>query len=142
MTTPESAAARELARQLLERETAGATEAASLGAAMQQACTQVSENLRRTVGNEGCRALLSRALARTELHQPLLKHIHRSDASGIHLEVVPAVEGHGVATVKAALLSLFAALVDILCDLVGVDMVRYLVISDYSSPAGGRRTAR
>ena len=141
MTTPESAAARELARQLLERETAGATEIATLGAAMQQAWTQVSENLRLTVGDEGYRALLSRALARAEPAQPLLKHIHRSDAAGIHLEVVPAVEGHGVATVRAALLSLFAALVDILSDLVGADMVRHLFISEYSSHGTETRPA-
>ena len=132
MTTPESAAACELARQLLERETVGVTAPDMLGAAMQRAWTQVSENLRRSVGDAGYHALLSRALARTEAEQPLLKHIRRSDAAGIHLDVVPAVEGHGVVTVSAALESLLAALVDILSDLIGADMVRNLLIYDDS----------
>jgi hypothetical protein len=132
MTTPESAAARELARQLLDRETAAATELPTVGVAMQQACTRVSENLRRSVGDHGYHALLVRALARTEPHEPLLKDIRRSDAAGIRLDVVPAVDGHGVATVRAALEALFAALVDILSDLIGTDMVRNLLIYDDS----------
>jgi hypothetical protein len=45
---------------------------------------------------------------------------------------VPAVDGHGVATVRAALEALFAALVDILSDLIGTDMVRNLLIYDDS----------
>jgi hypothetical protein len=61
-----------------------------------------------------------------------LKDIRRSDAAGIRLDVVPAVDGHGVATVRAALEALFAALVDILSDLIGTDMVRNLLIYDDS----------
>jgi hypothetical protein len=140
MTSPESPAARELARHLLERETAGATEAAKLGAAMQRAYARVSETLRRSVGEDGYSALLSRALARTESEQALLKEIRRNDAAGIHLDVAAAVEGHGPATVAAALESLLTALVEILSDLIGADMVRNLLDHDDSPQAlGGRR---
>jgi hypothetical protein len=132
MTTPESPAARELARQLLERETGGVTEGAWLGAAMQRACARVSDNLRCSVGEDGYHALLARALARTEPAQPVLKHIRRTDAAGIHLDVAPAVEGHGPVAVEMALESLLAALVDILGDLIGADMVRNLLIYDDS----------
>jgi len=132
MISPESPAARELARQLLDRETSAATGLPTPGVAMQQACTRMSENLRRSVGDHGYHALLVRALERTEPQQPLLKDIRRSDAAGIHLDVVPAVNGHGVATVRAALESLLAALVDILSDLIGADMVRNLLIYDDS----------
>jgi len=141
MTTLQSPAARELARQLLERETGGVTEAAGLGAAMQRACVRVSDNLRRSIGEDGYRALLARALARTESAQPVLKHIRRTDAVGIHLDVTPAIEGHGPVAVGMALEALLAALVDILGDLIGVDMVRNLLIYDDSPRTlDGRRT--
>jgi len=140
MTSPESPAARELARQLLERETAGTTDMARPGAAMQRAYTRVSETLRRSVGEDGYSALLSRALARTESEQALLKEICRNDAAGIHLDVAAAVENHGAANVAAALESLLAALVEILSDLIGADMVRNLLDHDHSPQAlGGRR---
>jgi hypothetical protein len=140
MTTLESPAARELARQLLERETGGVTEGAGLGAAMQRACVRVSDNLRRSIGEDGYRALLARALVRTESAQPVLKHIRRTDAAGIHLDVTPAIEGHGPVAVSMALEALLAALVDILGDLIGADMVRNLLIYDDSARTlDGRR---
>lgn len=132
MTTPESPAARELARQLLERETGGVTEGAALGTAMQRTCVRVADNLRRSVGEDGYHALLARALARTESAQPVLKHIRRTDAAGIHLDVTPAIDGHGSLAVGMAVESLLAAIVDILSDLIGADMVRNLLIYDDS----------
>lgn len=141
MSTHESAAACELARQLFERETVGVTPPDLLGAAMQQAWMRVSENLRQSLGDDGYHALLSRALARTEAEQPLLRHMRRSDATGIQLELVPAVEGHGADAVGAAVQSLLAALVDILSDLIGVDMVRNLLdYDDSAQELPGRRT--
>jgi hypothetical protein len=130
MTNPESPTARELARQLLERETASATEVADFGAAMQRACAGVSETLRRSVGDDGYSALLARALVRAEVAQPVLTSIRRNGAGGIHLDVVAAVEDHGPVVVGAALESLLAALVDILSDLIGADMVCSLLEHD------------
>jgi hypothetical protein len=130
MTNRKSPTARELARQLLERETASATEVADFGAAMQRACAGVSETLRRSVGDDGYGALLARALARAEVAQPVLTSIRRNGAGAIHLDVVAAVEDHGPVVVGAALESLLAALVDILSDLIGADMVRSLLEHD------------
>ena len=130
MTPPASPAAREMARQLLERESAVATEAAGLGATMQRASTRVAESLRSSVGEDGYRALLVRALARTESDHPVLGDIRHADDAGIHLDVVGAVDAHGAAAVGAALESVLAAIVDILSDLIGADMVRSLLEHD------------
>lgn len=140
MTTPESAAAREMARHLLERESAGAAEAAGLGATMQRTCTRIADSLRRSLGDDGYNALLGRALARTASDHPVLTAIRRADSAGIHLDVVGGVEGHGAAAVGAALESLLAALVDILSDLIGADMVRSLL--DHDDLPRARRNGR
>jgi hypothetical protein len=136
MSTPESPKgrhlARQLARELLERETAGATEAARFGPAMQRACTRVSKNLRRFVGEDGYSALFAHAVARTDYDQRVLTDIRRSDAAGVHLDVVTAVQRHGAANVGAAVELLLAALLDILSDLIGADMARALVDHDDS----------
>jgi hypothetical protein len=142
MTTPEAAAARDLARRLLERETAGTTEAASLGAAMQRAWMRVSDTLRRSVGDDGYNALLARALARTESAQPVLKDLRRNESVGIHLDVVTAVESHGSGTVREAVEVLLAALIDILSDLIGADMVRNLFDHDETPHAPRGRSAQ
>jgi hypothetical protein len=130
MTTSESPAAREMARQLLEGERADATEAAGLGATMQRTYTRVADNLQLAVGDDGYSALLVRALAQTQSDHPLLKDMRRTEPSGIQLDIVGCVEVHGAAAVGAALESLLAALVDILSDLIGADMVRSLLDRD------------
>jgi hypothetical protein len=142
MTTPEPAAtaARELARYVLEREAAGTTDAASRAAAMQRAWARVSETLRRSVGEDGYNALLARALVHSEAQHPLLKNIRRADASGMRLDVITAVEAHGAVSAGAAVESLLAAIVEILGDLIGGDMVRNLLSQDDHPQAGGRRT--
>jgi hypothetical protein len=140
MTIPGSPEAREIARQLLERETAGVTEAAELGAAMQRACARVSEDLRRSIGNEGYDALLARALAIAEAEQPVLQRIRRVDPTGIHLHVAAGVEHHGPTAVHVALESFFARLVEVLSELIGVDMVRNLLIADPATPSAEGNT--
>lgn len=119
-----------MARQLLERESGGATEGAGLGATMQRASTRVADNLRSSVGDDGYSALLARALARTQSDHPVLQDMRRPGPAGIHLDVAGCVEVHGAAAVGAALESLLAALVDILSDLIGADMVRSLLDDD------------
>jgi hypothetical protein len=142
MTTPNaSAAARELARELLDRETSGATEVASLAAALQRAWARASGTLRHFVGEDGYSALLARALLRAGVEQPMLNNIPRVDASGIHLDVVSAVEHHGAPTARAGVESVLAALIEILSDLIGPDMVRNILDpDDHTQTSGGRRT--
>lgn len=139
MTTPEPAAtsARNLARHLLKREAVDATDAAS-AAAMQRAWERVSETLRRSVGEDGYDALLARALVRAESQHPLVKSIRHVDASGIHLDVMTAVEGRGAAGAGGAVEALLAALIEILSDFIGADMVRNLLNQDDHPQPGGR----
>ena len=130
MTIQGSAESRRMARHLLEREIAGLTDEAAVGAAMQRAYGRVSENLSRSVGEDGYAALLTRALTRVQPEQPVWKHIRRADAGRIRLDVAAGVRGHGAQVVDQALESLFVAIVDILSDLIGADMVRSLLTYD------------
>jgi hypothetical protein len=131
-----------MARQLLERETSGATQAAELAAAMQRAYERVSDDLRRTVGDDGYNALMARALALTQFERPLLREMRRNHGTGIHLDVASGVDGHGTSAASEALESLLAALVDILSDLIGPDMVRSLLDHDGPPPASRGKESR
>jgi hypothetical protein len=142
MTILGSPESRQMARHLLERELDGVTDEAAVGAAMQRAYGRVSENLSRSVGEDGYAALLARALTRAQPEQPVWNHIRRVDAGRIHLDVAAGVSGNGAKAVDQALESLFAALVDILSDLIGADMVRNLLDLDEPRPRtqdNGRR---
>jgi len=130
MTNQESPASRQMARHLLEREMDGATDEATIGTAMQRAYGRVSENLSRSVGEDGYAALLARALTRAQPGLPVWNHIRRVDGGRIHLDVAAGVSGNGAKAVDDALESLLAALVDILSDLIGTDMVRSLLELD------------
>jgi hypothetical protein len=130
MTIQGSAESRRMARHLLEREIAGLTDEAAVGAAMQRAYGRVSENLSRSVGEDGYTALLTRALTRVQPEQPVWKHIRRADAGRIRLDVAAGVRGHGAQAVDQALEALFVAIVDILSDLIGADMVCNLLTHD------------
>jgi hypothetical protein len=134
--TPSSAAAREMARGLLVRETSAAREPATVAAALQRACARVSANLRDSVGDDGRDALLGRALARTESDYPVLKDIRKLNHGPVHLDnVVASVEAHGVATVTAAIEALLAALLDVLGRLIGDDMAMRLLDQDLAEPS-------
>jgi hypothetical protein len=142
MTTPEPAptTARKLARYLLEREAAEVTDEGSRAAAMERALARVSETLRRFVGDDGYSALLARALVRAEADHSLVKSLRRVDPSGLRLDVIAAVEGHGPVSAGAAVESLLTAIVEILSDFIGADMVRNLLNQDDQPKADGRRT--
>jgi len=100
-------------------------------AALERTCLRVSDNLRDSMGNDGCNALLVRALARTEANHPALKNICRLSGGDIHLDgVLASVETHGVAAVTAAIEALLAALVEILGRLIGEDMAIRLIDHD------------
>lgn len=127
---------------MLEREADDAADAAhGDGAAMQRAFARLSENLRRSVGEDGYGALLGRAAASTESEPPVLTVIPRSDATGIDLDIAGAIEGHGAVAAGAALESLIAELVAILSDLIGADMARNLLDHEVSprTPGGEER---
>ena len=140
MSTPgsERGSSREIARQMLEREAAGVTEVARLGAALERTFTRVSGNMRRSLGEDGYAALLARAAMTMASDESVLTVIPRSDAMGIDLDIATAVEAHGVPAVRAALESLLAALVDIIGDLIGEDMARTLLDHDGTPQRPGK----
>ena len=136
----------QLARRLLAREAAqvGEGEPEKVGAALTRTCLRVSENLRDSLGEAGWAALLARALAGTEADHPALRNVRRQDEDDIDLDgVVIGVEVHGVASVTAAFEALFAALIEILGQLIGEDMAIRLIDNDAPWPrAGGEAQAR
>jgi hypothetical protein len=132
-----SATVPSLARELFER---GATEHAELpktDAEMQRHFARVSDNLRSSLGEDGYRALLGRAVGRTQSDPPVWTAT-RNAGLGTDLDIVAAVERHGAARVSAALESLVVALFDILSDLIGADMARNLLDHDDTRRAPAR----
>jgi hypothetical protein len=130
----------EIARSLLAREEAHGKEAEPelVGAALQRTCLRVSENLRDAMGEDGCNALLVRALARTHANHPALKDICRFNDGSIHLDgVVASVEAHGVVAVTAAIEALLGAVIDVLGRLIGEDMAIRLLDDDAPRPRHG-----
>ena len=127
--------ARDMARALLVREIGEAVQPADVAAAMQRVCNRVSASLRRSVGDDGYNALLSRALARTESDHPALTEIRRVVETRTDLDGVAAgVESHGVAAVTATVEAVLAALIDVLASLIGADMVPNLLDPERSPP--------
>lgn len=115
-----------------------------VAAALERASVRVFANLCDSVGDDGCAALLTRALARTESDHPALKDFRKLNHGGMHLDgIVASVEARGVAPVMAAIEALLAALLDVLGRLIGEDMAMRLLDHDLAgaSPAGGRETA-
>lgn len=119
------------ARRVLRRERdAGSSENSPPTASeLQRACHRVTENLRDTMGADGCTALFARALARTETAHPALKSIRRITKADIGLDdVARSVDAHGIAAVTGALEAFFAALIDVLGRLIGEDMALRIVL--------------
>ena len=105
--------------------------------ALQGTCARVCSNLRDTMGDDGCTALLARALARTEGGHPSLGSIRRISRGKIAIDnVAGGVESHGVAPVTAGVEALLAALIEILGKLIGEDMA--IRVMELGTPRGGR----
>jgi len=110
----------------------GDGEQRGVGDALQRMCARMCCNLRDTMGDDGCTALLARALARTEAAHPALMSIRRISRGTISLDrVVDGVEAHGVAAVTAGIEALLIALIEILGRLIGEDMaIRILELGE------------
>ena len=107
--------------------------------ALQRLCTRVTENLRDTMGVDGCTALLARALARTVSEHPCLALVQRRDGREIQLDgVAAALEIHGFAAVDTAITALLTTLVEILGRLIGEDMAMRII--DLGAPAATPQT--
>jgi hypothetical protein len=116
-------------------------EAEAAGKALQRVCSRLVRTLRDSMGEEGCTALLARALTSTEAAHPALRDIRRIDGEQILLDgVVAGLRVHGLAKVMEGIEALFAALIDILILLIGEDMAVRLVDDGLrpESSGGGR----
>jgi hypothetical protein len=134
MTGTRSPVSRELARQLIARETAGADDPGAVATAMQRLCTRISDNLRRAVGDDGYNALLVRVLTPETGEHPVMADIRRSGDTATCLNgVVAHVDDHGVTPVAEALEMLLATLIDVLGGLIGADMALNILDIDSSS---------
>jgi hypothetical protein len=131
---PASATARELACQLLARETS-----ASLGpdttVAADRVCRRVSDELAHWIGADGCRALFARALAiAQEGGHPALKKVRISTGPVYCLDgLTDSVSHHGAAAVTDGAAAVLSALIELLGRLIGDDMA--LSLLDQSAQA-------
>lgn len=103
------------------------TERADIVAALEGTWTRVAEHLRRTVGDDGYMALLTRAVARARPGEPVLKDLCRTETTAAHVDIAAATDAHGPEASSAMIVSLIASLVDVLGDLIGDDMARSLI---------------
>lgn len=129
----------QLAHRLIARGGAGdAGTAREVALALQRTCARVIELLRDSMGDEGCTALLARALKRAEAQHPALKTLRRTTDDTIDLDgVVASVEANGTAAVTAAVEALLMALVDVLTRLIGEDMTMRIIDADAPSRRNG-----
>jgi hypothetical protein len=121
---PAKADARELACQLLTRETSAPVGADTTGAA-DRVCRRVSDELSRWMGSEGCRALFARALASAQAAggHPVLEMVRISSGSVYCLDgLTEAAARHGPAAASAGAAAVLAALIELLGRLIGDDM--------------------
>jgi len=114
---------RELAAQLIARRSDSANATASGSVAL--ACL-VAE-LCRWVGAEGCRALLSRALTRTQRGRPALASLRVGSESPPVIEgVEESLEAHGQAAIASGIEDTMIATLELLKRLIGEDLTTQL----------------
>jgi len=118
------AAARALASELLTRETSTPFGADLTGAA-DRVCRRVSDELARSMGTEGCRALFARALATAQAagDHPVLEMVRVSAGSVYCLDgLTEAARRHGTAPANDGAAAVLAALIELLGRLIGDDL--------------------
>jgi hypothetical protein len=120
----------QVARAILARERVpgGVRQPEMVRGTLELTCLRVAENLRDALGDDGCNALLARALARTETQHPTLRSSRSPNGGGIHLDRLISNDAtHDVAAIAAGIEALLAALIEILGRLIGEDMAIRLI---------------
>jgi hypothetical protein len=121
---PNHAAARELASQLLTRETS-APLGADTTAAADRACRRVSDDLASWIGADGCRALFARALATAQASgdHRVLETVRIGSGSVYCLEgLTEGALRYGAQAATEGAAAVLSALIDLLGRLIGDDM--------------------
>jgi hypothetical protein len=141
---PTTVAARELASQLLTRETSTPHGADRTGAA-DRVCRRVSDELARWMGSDGCRALFARALATAQAAggQPVLEMVRISAGSVYCLDgLTEGAVRHGAAAANEAAAAVLSALIELLGRLIGDDMALSLLERGSHSPTPTQTNGR
>lgn len=145
MPPPNHAAARELASQLLTRETPTPL-GADTTAAADRVCRRVSNDLARWIGSDGCRALFARALAAAQAggNHPVLETVRISSGSVYCLDgLTEGALRHGVAAATEGAAAVLSALIELLGRLIGDDMVLSLLdVNTHHHPTTHANTHR
>jgi hypothetical protein len=97
--------------------------------ALQRSCTIVVQNVRQALGDHGCEALMSRAIATIEPRHPLVTEL-RHGQTFTRERLATAVQMHGAAAAEAAVESLIGTLIEILARLIGEEMAIRMVDPD------------
>lgn len=118
-----STARDDLIRRLLHHEAGGARDAASLAAAVDEACRKLSGELEALVGRGGVAALLGRAVNLTKREFPFLAGVRlRTDAPPSFEALYESLRERSPQEADAASVALLANLVGLLVNLLGEDL--------------------
>jgi hypothetical protein len=121
-----SASAVEAARRLWALDAVGVSSPDDVAIAVGRICTRLGTGLARWIGAEGYRALLRRALDEERAAHPALGKLQCNGDN--NAAIAAAVQAHGSDEVTAALVSLVAALVELLGRVVGEEMAVQLIV--------------
>ena len=96
----------------------------------------MSADLRRFIGSDGCHALLTRALSRTQADHRALQNISIIAQPDLSVQGVPeSIQAHGAAETAAALESTLTALIELLGRLIGDELAMKLIEQNPSDGA-------
>lgn len=137
-----STVATELARRLWTEAEGGAGTGSpeAIAAAAEQLCARLRQELGRWIGRDGFHGLLQRALDQARPAYPWLVDLRCEDGS---LEdIAPAVRGRGAADGAAGMVTVIAALVQILGRIAGDEMALRLVEHAWAAGASAPATTK
>jgi hypothetical protein len=117
-----SSVVRELALDILRRESAGAVEPAALAAAVDRVFHHLGAELENLVGSTGVDALVGRALALTRRRFPCLEDISLQGDSPAHIEGLERAIASCVDDREEAAATVLSELFGLLVSLLGTDL--------------------
>jgi len=130
----DSPRAREVAHRLFAREAPPSSDPSAV--ALYRVFADAVNNLRRTVGDDGCDAVLTRAVAHVTPAHPVAAGLRRTTTANINVEQIAAsIAAHGEAATRAALEAVLAAVVDLLSRLVGEAVAVSLIDQSADAPS-------
>jgi hypothetical protein len=131
--------ARQIARRVIEsRRPQRAGGDASPARAADAACGYLYRDLARWVGQDGCHALFSRALAQGRIENPVLDEIGLRPRMDQYLEgAAEAIIAHGDGPTAEALELMLVRLIELLGRLIGDDMAMKLIARSLATSESG-----